>query len=149
MPIQAVLFRRELYQAHGGFDPELDQLEDWNLWVRYSLRRDFAMIEKVTSLYRVPARPDHAADRQQVLDDYYAKAVAKHGQLQLALNPNEVVALAQGYARQTGVAVLPPPVPAARPLAGLRQFVLRTPGVRLMYHPLRRLYQGLRRLRGY
>jgi len=151
MPIQAVLFRRELFEEHGGFDPELDQLEDWNLWVRYSLHRDFAMVEKVTSLYRVPARPDHAADRQQVLDDYYAKAVAKHGQLQLALNPNEVVALAQGYARQTGLAVVPPavPAPAARPLAGLRRLVLGTPVLRLMYHPLRRLYHALRRVRGY
>jgi GT2 family glycosyltransferase len=149
MPIQAVLFRRELFEEHGGFDPELDQLEDWNLWVRYSLRRDFAMVEKVTSLYRVPARPDHAADRQQVLDDYYAKAVAKHGQLQLALNPNEVVALAQGYARQTGVAVIPAAPAASRPLSGLRKLVLRTPGLRLLYHPLRGLYGRLRRLRGY
>jgi GT2 family glycosyltransferase len=150
MPIQAVLFRRKLYEEYGGFDLELDQLEDWNLWVRYSLRHDFAMVEKVTSLYRVPARPDDAADRQRVLDNYYAKAVAKHGHLQLALNPNEVVALAQGYARQTGL-VVPPSVPVttAQPMAGLRQFVLRTPGLRLMYPLLRRLYLVLRRLREY
>jgi GT2 family glycosyltransferase len=150
MPIQAVLFRRELFEEYGGFDPELDQLEDWNLWVRYSLHRDFAMVEKVTSLYRVPACPDDAADRQRALDDYYAKAVAKHGQLQLALNPNEVVVLAQGYARQTGVVVRPAvPVTTAQPMAGLRRFVLRTPGLRLMYPLLRRLYLMLRRLRGY
>jgi hypothetical protein len=34
-------------------------------------------------------------------------------------------------------------------MAGLRQFVLRTPGLRLMYPLLRRLYLVLRRLREY
>jgi hypothetical protein len=150
MPIQAVLFRRELFDAYGGFDPDLEQLEDWNLWVRYSLKRDFAMVEKVTSLYRVPARADQAADRQQVLDDYYAKATAKHALLHLDLNPNDVVALAQGYAQQPqfAAAALPPP-PSARPLSGVRRFVLAVPGLRLLYHPLRSLYRGSARLRGH
>jgi GT2 family glycosyltransferase len=150
MPIQAVLFRRELFDAYGGFDPDLEQLEDWNLWVRYSLKRDFAMVEKVTSLYRVPARADQAADRQQVLDDYYAKATAKHALLHLDLNPNDVVALAQGYAQQPqfAAAALPPP-PSARPLSGVRRFVLAVPGLRLLYHPLRSLYRGYTRLRGH
>ncbi len=144
LPIQTVLFRRELYEQNGGFDVDLDQLEDWNLWVRYSLHRDFMMVDKVTSLYRVPARADHAADRQQVLDDYYAKAVAKHGQLKLQLSPNDVVAMTQGFSLQPQI---PSPVPAERPLAGLRRVVVSTPGLRLLYHPLRRVYHRLKRLR--
>lgn len=144
LPIQTVLFRRELYEQNGGFDVDLDQLEDWNLWVRYSLHRDFMMVDKVTSLYRVPARADHAADRQQVLDDYYAKAVAKHGQLKLQLSPNDVVAMAYGFSLQPQT---PSPAPAQRPLAGLRRLVVSTPGLRMLYHPLRRAYHGLKRLR--
>lgn len=133
-----------MYEQNGGFDVDLDQLEDWSLWVRYSLHRDFMMVDKVTSLYRVPARADHAADRQQVLDDYYAKAVAKHGQLKLQLSPNDVVAMAQGFSLQPQI---PSPVPAERPLAGLRRVVVSTPGLRLLYHPLRRVYHRLKRLR--
>lgn len=144
LPIQTVLFRRELYEQNGGFDVDLDQLEDWNLWVRYSLHRDFMMVDKVTSLYRVPARADHAADRQQVLDDYYAKAVAKHGQLKLQLSPNDVVAMAYGFSLQPQT---PSPAPAQRPLAGLRRLVVSRPGLRMLYHPLRRAYHGLKRLR--
>lgn len=144
LPIQTVLFRRELYETYGGFDAELDHLEDWNLWVRYSLKHDFEMVDKVTSLYRIPARADHAADRQQVLDDYYAAAVAKHGQLKLELNPNDVVAMAQAFSSQSHV-----PVPSRRSPSALRRFVVGTPGLRVMYHPLRRLYHGLKRLRGH
>jgi len=31
LPIQAVLFSRALYERHGGFAEDMDQLEDWNL----------------------------------------------------------------------------------------------------------------------
>ena len=35
MPIQSVLFHRSLFEQHGGFAEDMDQLEDWNLWTRY------------------------------------------------------------------------------------------------------------------
>lgn len=54
IPIQSILFARELYEHLGGFDEELDVLEDWDLWVRYSTRTDFIYIDKVTSVYHVP-----------------------------------------------------------------------------------------------
>lgn len=54
MPIQAVLFRRSVYEQEGGFNERLSQLEDWNLWVRYAAYGTFANVPKLTSLYRTP-----------------------------------------------------------------------------------------------
>ncbi len=55
IPIQSLLFKRELYEKRGGFDTELDQMEDWNLWLRYGYANQFAYIPKTTSMFRVPA----------------------------------------------------------------------------------------------
>lgn len=137
LPIQTVLFRRELYDAMGGFDPELDNLEDWNLWVRYSLHHPFAMVDKVTSLYRVPANPQVAARRVQVLDDYYAKATAKHAQLAVTVSPTEVVQMADELARDLYLVR----VPRQR----LRDALLARPWVAAFYFPLRSLASRLRR----
>lgn len=138
LPIQTVLFRRSLYEQYGGLDAELDNLEDWNLWVRYTLRHDFAMVDRVTSLYRVPARPDHAGQRQQVLDDYYAKAVAKHSALKVEVNPNQVLQMAQEIARDLYV------VRVER--RTLRNWALSLPLLGRFYHPLRRAGALLRKI---
>lgn len=137
LPIQSVMFRRSLYQAKGGFDPELDNLEDWNLWVRYTLEQDFEMIDKVTSLYRVPARPDDALKRQHVLDDYYAKAMAKHGTLQVTLNPKQVVQMAEELGRNLYVVTLR--------RRTLRDAVLSRPWLARLYFPMRKAAGFLRR----
>ncbi|MCK5678071.1 MAG: glycosyltransferase, partial [Flavobacteriaceae bacterium] len=44
IPIQSILFKRSLYEEYGGFDEALDNLEDWNLWTRYSYLNDFKFI---------------------------------------------------------------------------------------------------------
>lgn len=54
IPIQAILFKRELYEQRGGFDTGLDQLEDWSLWLRYGYGNKFAYVPKTTSLFRSP-----------------------------------------------------------------------------------------------
>ncbi len=54
LPIQSVVFERQLYLDQGGFDERLDALEDWNLWARYGTHARFRLLPKVTSLYRVP-----------------------------------------------------------------------------------------------
>ncbi|MCB1043512.1 MAG: glycosyltransferase [Acidobacteria bacterium] len=74
LPIQTVLFRRELYERLGGFDEELDQLEDWNLWARYGWVADFRFVDRITSLYRVPFDPHLKASRQVGLDSAYRNA---------------------------------------------------------------------------
>jgi GT2 family glycosyltransferase len=77
IPIQAVVFRRELYDRYGGFDESLDYLEDWNLWTRYSQAGDFLLIEKTTSMFRVPFDPAEKATRQMMLDKYYPIALQR------------------------------------------------------------------------
>ncbi len=139
LPIQTVLFQRRLYQEMGGFDHELDNLEDWNLWVRYSLHHDFRMVNKVTSLYRVPAVSTQAAQRQQVLDDYYDKAQAKHAKLRVELSPPEVLQIAQDLARELYLIAVPVRV--------LRNRVLGLPFIGRLYHPIKSGWTLLQRIR--
>jgi GT2 family glycosyltransferase len=73
IPIQAILFKRELYEQRGGFDTELDQLEDWNLWLRYGYGNRFVYVPKTTSLFRTPADHQIRSARHALLhNDYYA-----------------------------------------------------------------------------
>ena len=66
-----MLFRRKLFERFGGFDERLENLEDWDLWRRYSSARDMCFVNEVTSLYRVPASASVAAARQWRLDRYH------------------------------------------------------------------------------
>ncbi|EGF31442.1 Glycosyltransferase [Oxalobacteraceae bacterium IMCC9480] len=74
IPIQAILFKRELYERHGGFDPALEQLEDWNLWLRYGHGNRFVYIPKTTSLFRSPADQDVRSLRHGLLHQAYDEA---------------------------------------------------------------------------
>jgi GT2 family glycosyltransferase len=76
--IQALVFRRALYERHGGFDAELDNLEDWNLWLRYSSQSDFKLVSKTTSMYRTPWDIMEKSRRQLSLDGYYTQAQKKN-----------------------------------------------------------------------
>ncbi|XZG70793.1 glycosyltransferase [Chitinibacteraceae bacterium HSL-7] len=80
MPIQAVLFHRRLYQRWGGFETDMEQLEDWNLWLRYGYKARFKYVAKTTSLFRVPADDAVRMDRHLALHAAYgtARARAKH-----------------------------------------------------------------------
>ncbi|PHS41734.1 MAG: hypothetical protein COB07_01440 [Sulfurovum sp.] len=91
IPIQSILFSRKLYEQYGGLDEELENLEDWNLWTRYSLKNDFVYIPKTTSLYRVPYHHQISAERQKELDSYYSIAVDKQKHLKIELTPIDVV----------------------------------------------------------
>lgn len=84
IPIQSLVFDRNLFEQHGGFDPELDNLEDWNLWVRYTSDASFKMIPKTTSMYRTPWDLAEKSRRQAVLDDYLEVAKEKNRQAQLS-----------------------------------------------------------------
>lgn len=79
IPIQCALFDRELYEICGGFDKNLEVLEDWDLWIRYSMYSDFIKIPQVTSLYRVPADPNTNQRRHKKFDDYCNVVREKHG----------------------------------------------------------------------
>lgn len=100
LPIQAVLFHRRLFERYGGFAEDMDQLEDWNLWTRYTLEDDFVLIPKTTSKYRVPTDARLAADRQALLDRAYADALERQRQMRVTFSPREVSAMAEAYARR-------------------------------------------------
>ncbi len=99
LPIQAVLFHRSLWETHGGFAPDMDQLEDWNLWTRYTLDHDFVAVEKTTSKYRVPADPHEAARRQAQLDAAYPNAVGRQAALRSRLTLQAAAELDAARAR--------------------------------------------------
>jgi GT2 family glycosyltransferase len=88
IPIQAALFHRSLYERYGGFAEDMDQLEDWNLWTRYTLHDDFALVRKTTSKYRVPADPVAAANRYRVLGEAYAEARARQREIVFEASPH-------------------------------------------------------------
>jgi len=71
IPIQAIMFKRELYLERGGFYEDLDALEDWNLWNRYAVGKQFLYVPKVTSLFRTPADPETAKKRKEILTAAY------------------------------------------------------------------------------
>ncbi|MEQ1636900.1 MAG: glycosyltransferase [Methylococcales bacterium] len=81
LPIQSVLFRKQLFETHGGFDSELQRLEDWNLWARYASQSEFVFIDTVTSMYRKPAEKKEVGIRNKEHDDYYFLARAKQSEI--------------------------------------------------------------------
>ncbi|MEP6702236.1 MAG: glycosyltransferase [Betaproteobacteria bacterium] len=99
LPIQVVLFERSLFLQYGGFDPQLDQLEDWNLWTRFALADDFVFVPKTTSKYRVPANTKQSAARQSQLDAAYQIVKAKQAQMRIETTPFAVSAMVEDYLR--------------------------------------------------
>ena len=53
IPVNCVMHRRNCFSKSGIFDTSLPLLEDWDLWLRMSLKYDFHMITKVTCEFRV------------------------------------------------------------------------------------------------
>lgn len=122
-PIQAVLFHRSLYERYGGFAEDMDLLEDWNLWTRYTLEDDFVLVEKTTSKYRVPAGAREAATRQAQLDRAYADALERQRKLRLQLSPRDIALMAETHAR--GQSLLVAGRPAMRRFIGARPWLAR------------------------
>jgi GT2 family glycosyltransferase len=78
MPIQAVLFERSLYLERGGFDEDMDALEDWTLWVRYAHKNQFTYVPKLTSLFRVPENAEQTRQRSDIFAAAYPLALARN-----------------------------------------------------------------------
>ncbi|WP_158264961.1 glycosyltransferase [Blastopirellula marina] len=70
-PIQACLFHRSLYERFGGFEEELDALEDWDLWQRYFSDRRIERVKETTSLFRVPASGGERSTRERRMATFY------------------------------------------------------------------------------
>jgi GT2 family glycosyltransferase len=119
LPIQAVLFHRRLYERYGGFAEDMEQLEDWNLWTRYTLEDDFTLVAKTTSKYRVPADSRVAIERQALLDAAYRDARARQDAMQVTMSPRAISEMAENYARSQAVMLVT--------RDDLRRFVHRVP----------------------
>ncbi len=90
LPILTVLFHRALYERCGGMDPELDNLEDWDLWLRFSAATGrFAYLDKTTSLYRVPYQRKDYGTRHGTLRSFNQAAATKHDRLVLTMTVAE------------------------------------------------------------
>lgn len=76
IPIQAIIFRRSLYEERGGFNVQLDQLEDWHLWLRYGYKSVFEYVPKTTSLFRIPGSEDRRLERARKLHAAYDQVKA-------------------------------------------------------------------------
>jgi GT2 family glycosyltransferase len=107
LPIQSVLFRRQLYLDHGGFDESLDSLEDWNLWTKYSLERDFLLVEKTTSIYRVPDNPGNYRQRQATLDGSYREAVLRQQEMRTTISPADFIRYTQDLSDNINAVTIP------------------------------------------
>lgn len=80
IPIQCIMFAKSLFTEYEGLDETVDALEDWDMWVRYSLHTDFEFVLKTTSIYRVPAVKEINAQRQKELDNALLIMRKKHKQ---------------------------------------------------------------------
>ena len=106
MPIQSVLFNRRLYQKWGGLEEGMEQLEDWNLWTRYTLENDLVFVDKCTSIYRVTADGHAQRIRQKKLDQTYQKALEKQRGMQFLCNPRWISESIEAYLRSQTVFIL-------------------------------------------
>ncbi|MCM3208244.1 glycosyltransferase family 2 protein [Paenibacillus illinoisensis] len=90
LPIQCVMFNKELVRDKIYFDEHMDALEDWDFWVRLSLENDFFFVDKTTSLYRVPFNPVQLQRRQEILDSALAYARDKQKNYYCQMNGYEI-----------------------------------------------------------
>ncbi|MBS3947638.1 MAG: glycosyltransferase, partial [Dethiobacter sp.] len=77
MPIQSVLFDRNLFVERGGLPEDMEALEDWVLWNRYAQGNRFIYVPKLTSMYRTPCDPERRRQRQEIFDVAYPLALAR------------------------------------------------------------------------
>lgn len=90
IPIQSIMFERNLYDQLGGFDEKLDLLEDWDLWVRYSTMTDFVYVDKVTSLYHIPYVRKSKWRRDVALNSAKKDIHQKFNQYDLQMNVGQI-----------------------------------------------------------
>ncbi|MCU7835178.1 MAG: glycosyltransferase family 2 protein [gamma proteobacterium symbiont of Taylorina sp.] len=95
LPINTILFSHSLYEECGGFDPEIDLNEDWNLWVRFSIqnRAPFINVPKTTAIYRVPLEEEVNKERHKQLLDYQQRVRKLQSTLKVELTVEELLRL--------------------------------------------------------
>lgn len=90
IPIQSIMFHRSLYKELGGFDESLDNLEDWDLWVRYSTRTNYGFVDQVTSFYHVPYKKEEQKKRKENLNEYLEPVYARFASYPVTLQVKDI-----------------------------------------------------------
>ena len=90
IPIQSIMFHKSLYTELGGFDENLDNLEDWDLWVRYSTRTDYGFVNQVTSVYHIPYNKKVWKKRKENLNEYLAPVYDKFESYLITLQVKDI-----------------------------------------------------------
>ena len=85
-PIQTVMFKKEVFETCGGFDEKMDALEDWDLWIRFSLKYNFNYVKDTTSLYRVPLNITLSKERQEFIDSYLSYMIDKYKDVKIEVS---------------------------------------------------------------
>jgi len=101
IPIQSIMFKKALYTTYGGMDTELDNQEDYDLWIRYALETDFGFVEKTTSVYRVPAGGKESRDERQWAGYEALREKIKQYELKMSAYDagEEVIKIIESYER--------------------------------------------------
>jgi glycosyltransferase involved in cell wall biosynthesis len=71
----AVILRRRLFEAHGGFDEDLPAAEDYDLWLRLSWRYEVGLVDEPLVIKR-GGHPDQLS-RQWGIDRFRIRALVK------------------------------------------------------------------------
>lgn len=90
VPIQAVVFRRDVYRQCGGVDIALNALEDWDLWLRMACRVSIAVTPKATSVFYVPDDPQQFAKRHMEICRYREIVYQKMENYQALISAQQV-----------------------------------------------------------
>jgi hypothetical protein len=75
-PPSGVIFRKRCYEEVGPFDEEFPYCHDWNMWLRLSLRYDFACLSDYLFYYRI-----HSGNTAIALYNSFETALQEHGML--------------------------------------------------------------------
>lgn len=90
IPIQSILFKKELYEQYGGLDEELKVMEDWDLWVRYSAHCNFLFVPTITSVYHTPYKGKNRHSRASELHKAEYEVIQKHSKLQMTFDAEQL-----------------------------------------------------------
>lgn len=94
IPNNTVMFHRSLFEDHGGFDEDIPSIEDWNLWVRYSLAvHRFYNVPKTTALYRFPLHENEMKNKWHERSSFRKIAREKHSKLVVKMTVGELLDL--------------------------------------------------------
>jgi glycosyltransferase involved in cell wall biosynthesis len=97
-PLQAVLFRRSVWERLGGFDESLDYLEDWDLWLRYATEGPFIAVPEVTSMFRMPVERAALKARRKRHDAARERVLAKHAQNRIETTADDIAEIQRDFA---------------------------------------------------